>query len=748
MSLEKICHRSLSNFSHWFSDLSIFLGAICSHYFVFVWVAALLWLLRRSQILLSRSRSELIDKLGLTEPVIPRLALDGLGDTWVSINWHYPSTSTSRSRRPRVRKHIVMVDDRIHEVERDQRRAYISNLLPGKIHKITVQAVQTNGDNSLIPLQVTNAAATNAASPSQLPGGTSSNSMVSNVALGVSNPIYFHTFSSAQDSEPPLEAMLIADVPKFQKLELEKVKALVAIREETREVLSNLKSTENQFLIKQKGLTQKYSDLSASRKCDEAKRTLIRVENKNLEDENHALEVQISKTKLQAAKIAKSSVDLGQESLRIAELEKLQLEREAENTALLDLLSRKVIELQERETELIREVKRATQVSRNLEFSGERANGLIQNLKNIIFNASLEEKLMFLRSKEAESLGPEALAQIEREVELDNRIEHEWARAQKALEQQYVDAYLYNSEQKLQQSQQQLLHEQVAMPQTLANAPIGTGPMDLFNGMGSNTSLSLMTPSATNRSHTGSMSLASSSPLPPLNLPSHQPIHSPASLTSIQSLSSMQGIYPTPTTSINSVHSIPPAQYDPFNARQSSVLSLAPSSRPESLSQNHGKNIISPATADNLLPANLFQDGLTDTASPAQELDRSDLLEEQTNSESKTRDAAWLPWLMPHGKSPTSRRTTSLFFGNHADTHETDAELTSAVEDKDIPFDNQIPAAGESSSSRSPSKGMSSRIFQKGGHRTGSFVRRLSIFSRKDMESKQDAGPVQVDSNS
>lgn len=741
MSLESICLRSLPNPSHRLCDLSLFPGGVRSHYLLVVWIAALLWLVRRSQFLLSRPRSELVDRLGLTEPVIPRIALDGLGDTWVSINWHYPSTSNSRSRRPRVRKHVIMVDGRIHEFERDQRRAHISHLQPGKTYTITVQAVQTNADNSLILSQTINAAAVNNTSPDQLLGGITPNIPTSNVALGISQPIVFQTFHSEKDFEPSLEAMIKADIPKFQKAELDKIKTLIAVQEETKEVLSNLTSTENQFLVKQKKLKQDCSDLNASRKSDEAQRTLIRIENKNLEDENHALEVQISKTKLQAAKIAKFNAEFEQESLRIANLEKLRLEREAENEALLDRLSRKVEELRERETTLIKEVKRENQGSRDSDLNGERAHTLIQNLKKLIFNASLEEKLVFLHSKEAEGLGPEAVAQIERELKLDNRIEQEWARAQKALEQQYVDAYLNNFEQKAQpsrQQQQQLHHEQVSMPQIVVSASLGTNSQDLFYGFGSNTNLSLMAPSATNRSHSGHITLANSSSLPSLNLSSHQSAHSTASLTSIQSLGSMQGVYPTSANSMNSVPSITPSHYDPFSDRQSSVSSLAPSSCPGSISRSHGNSTMSLSAADNLLPSNLFQDCLTNkTSTPGQKQEK--MLEEQAHSQSKQREAAWLPWCMPQGKSPSSRRTTSLFFGNHADNLRSDSESSSIVEKKDDLFEEHCPTANESGTTQSPSKGVGSRIFQKGGHRTGSFVRRLSIFTRKEMEAKQDA---------
>jgi len=773
---------------------------------VLVAVAAF-WLVVRALSLLRKPRSELMDVLGIVEPILPEVVVDRLGDTWCSIYWLYPNivSPSGKPRKLKIKKQVLRIGNRAITVSGDSRRVLLSDLTPNTTYEVTVQPVHSSSVSA--------------------PCGS----------------LYLHTLASIGDSLPPI-GTVIAHASTPDDDIGENANTILKLQGETRDVMAQYVDLEAQYMSKQQSLATELKRIQSQRKADEIHRAQLRAENKALEDDDHALEVQVNKLKLQAAKVAKYRADSDHIVDKIVALEQSQSTEKADHEQRLEQLSEHLRSLQREEMALQESIRHTAHGARAADATTHKVRQLISKLRSMV-QASVDNKIKVLKSKDANVISENDRQRLIREIQLDSHIEREWSRAQQSLEKQYVDAYLRSKQEKRPSRQitppgsrtspvhsqvtslgsqssglrvESPIHSSVSV-NSLPGPPVSVSPAPVTPGASVPSVASVPSAAAVPQVaavppvtplHVNSMAPQNQS-LSSLNLHPfgnagifnsgvNSPLMQSAMGSGSQVLHPAPSLHPTPsfvsTSSLPSLQRMSSGQsygsFDAFGMAPPPMPPMPHFQRPGTDENAPQDPAISSRAARDLLPADLFQDsmgggdaqdlddlvatnrgddrGFTSsdmhTASPSggrtpilpvssaanaslgdhtsvdglsiagsgastkslvdssedggQPVDLS-----STPSPPKKRAGSQSPSLLSRMTTPnrSNKRTASRFFNSHDEQ----PAIDSAVEEEDETVDG-MPM------SRSPLRGMGSKFFQRSGSRSGNFVRRLSLFGRKD----------------
>jgi hypothetical protein len=401
-------------------------------------VVALLWLLHRTTRLLKVPAPALIHVLGIDIPESPKVSVDSVTSTSISLHWPPPE-------RAAVVKYILEVNGRkVGETDRMDSNVTLKDLQPNSPYNVKVLAVNTSNYRS-------HAASVFAHTLKSMDEGLPNNVHVA----GLSSCTDSTTSTLRLRSSSRAARERLRDINKIKSNKAYTVESLTneveSVQIEINEILAQAVHGEEEFLAAEQELLGELEQLKTRKRSDDHQRGLIRSETKTLEDSKRNLETQKLKAEKKLQKIQEIFDKRVQERQRWAE----ELERaENEATQLESSFGPFNDEFQQIINELHGSIeyrqlqlstfedalKEAASMLRKIEFCKtatlEELERLRKNTDNVTGLVKADAILALMENPDVHE---RLKTEIQNEVDMNKRLETQWEKVQKDLEVRYVN---------------------------------------------------------------------------------------------------------------------------------------------------------------------------------------------------------------------------------------------------------------------------------------------------------------------
>lgn len=629
---------------------------------------ALLWLLHRATRLLKIPAPLLINILGIDLPETPKVSVDTLTSTSVSLHWNPPQ------RLNLVIKYILQVNGRkAGETDRSDSCVTIKDLTPNTEYSISIWAVNPNNYRSLpATVQIHTKKSVDEAPPPTIhlagvphrlisddssttcsvPASTAANNINSSTGTKQSTVRLrsstrnltnnqLKSSSGQGKKKRPSDATTnsSANSNTANGTDDEKsvytIQALTAEVEnaqaEISEVLAQAAHGEAEFEAAESVLIAELETLKERKKTEDQHRSQIRSEIKSLEDSKRSLEIQKTKVEKRfkqiSDQVARKSAHEKQWDKEISEskekVKNIEVQIERLNKASLEKLEElksSITENQAKLSSLEDEVKELANKARNAETTKLSTTQAIEDMRGNTDNVTgIIAPDVSKRLLKSDTVSEQFRRALESEIAVESELEEEWQRVQKDLEVRYLkvkDQYeravqehkdaveLYNQQQQVQLQQPNGVSQNVIL-ETLNAAAAASG----ISPQPSHPQLQAVS------SGPGSHSVSPTSSIAPQSVPQSAPTSIPA-ITYDDS----RALYsPQPALHQNSMHPTVPQHQSSMSFRDLpkidsfTYLNRSDSLRRRSLADDGDGAPLSPSV-DILLPSNLFgTDDLTES---------------------------------------------------------------------------------------------------------------------------------------
>uniref|UniRef100_A0A060TEW7 ARAD1D17490p n=1 Tax=Blastobotrys adeninivorans TaxID=409370 RepID=A0A060TEW7_BLAAD len=499
---------------------------------------ALLWLLHRATRLLKIPAPLLINILGIDLPETPKVSVDTLTSTSVSLHWNPPQ------RLNLVIKYILQVNGRkAGETDRSDSCVTIKDLTPNTEYSISIWAVNPNNYRSLpATVQIHTKKSVDEAPPptihlagvphrlisddsstaSSLPASTAANN--TNLSTGTkqstvrlrsstrnltNNPSKSSSGQGKKKRPSDTTINCSANSSAANGVDDEKsvytIQALTAEVEnaqaEISEVLAQAAHGEAEFEAAESVLIAELETLKERKKTEDQHRSQIRSEIKSLEDSKRSLEIQKAKVEKRfkqiSDQVARKSAHEKQWDKEISEskekVKNIEVQIERLNMASLEKLEElksSISDNQARLSSLEDEVKELANKARKAETTKLSTTQAIEEMRGNTDNVTgIIAPAVSKRLLETDTVSDQFRRALESEIAVESELEEEWQRVQKDLEVRYLkvkDQYeravqehkdavkLYNQQQQVQLQQPNGVSQNVVL-ETLNAAAAASG---------------------------------------------------------------------------------------------------------------------------------------------------------------------------------------------------------------------------------------------------------------------------------